>query len=319
MNRHLYHLLLSCFSLALLILSSCRDIIEPSIANRQVQLQAPADGNQSTSYTLNFWWNEVEDALKYRLQVVSGTFDSPNSLVLDTMIKGNKFASTFTPGGYQWRVRAENGSSQTAYTTAHSFDVVFSSLKQQKPQIISPANNLLTNQESVNLGWNTIYGATKYRIQIDSNNFANESQLVYDQLTPAQQLKYVLSKDANYQWRVRAENDTAQSQWSAINYFTYDHTPPAKPAINVPANNATISLPVALNWGQVPTAARYRLYVYKSDATTPFSSSFPMTVTTSNYSFNLGTSGDQVYWRITALDAAGNESQVSELRSFTLQ
>jgi uncharacterized protein YegP (UPF0339 family) len=319
MSRHFYHLPVTSIALAIVLFCSCRDIIEPSITNRQVQLRAPAESYQSTSYTLNFWWNEVEDALKYHLQVVSGTFDAPNSLVLDTIIKGNKFVSTFTPGSYQWRVRAENGSTQTAYALARSFEVVFSSLKQQKPQIGSPVNNFLTNQGSVMLGWNAIYGATKYHLQIDSNNFADESQLVYDQMTPAQQFKYVLGKDANYQWRVRAENDTAQSQWSSVNYFTYDHTPPAKPVLSAPANNTNISLPIALSWGQVSTAVRYKLYVYKSDSTTPFSSSFPMTLTTNNYSFNQGTLSDQVYWRVTALDAAGNESQVSELRSFTIQ
>jgi hypothetical protein len=50
-----------------------------------------------------------------------------------------------------------------------------------------------------------------------------------------------------------------------------------------------------------------------------YNQNFPAQVSTINYSFNLGASGDKVYWKITALDAAGNESEASELRSFVLQ
>jgi hypothetical protein len=44
-----------------------------------------------------------------------------------------------------------------------------------------------------------------------------------------------------------------------------------------------------------------------------------MLLTTNNYSFNLGNSGDKVYWMVAALDAAGNESAASTQRSFVLQ
>ncbi|SHL98564.1 hypothetical protein [Mucilaginibacter sp. OK098] len=300
-------------------LASCDAIIEPSISKKQVILEAPADQYQSSSYSINFWWDEVEHALSYRLQVVSQSFASPGGLVLDTVVTKNRFSFTLDPGKYQWRVLAQNGSSQTAFANPRDLEVEASSIKLQTVQLNSPANNLITNQSVQTFQWGSLFGATKYRFEIDTNNFSNESTILSNQIIPGQQLNYTFPKDQSYQWRVRAENDTAQSRWSAINSIIYDHTPPAVPALVSPTNGQTVSLPVTLQWGAVTTAVRYKLYVFKSDSTSLYNTSFPLSVTTTSYSFNLGSPGDKIYWKVSALDAAGNEGQASELRSFVLQ
>ena len=130
------------------LIASCDAIIEPSISKKAIQLEAPSDQYQSTSYTVNFWWDEVDNALSYHLQVVTPNFTNPGSLVLDTIIKKNTFAFNFNPGNYQWRVLAQNGSSQTVYSPSRNFTVVAGSIKQQAVQLTSPANNLITNQGS---------------------------------------------------------------------------------------------------------------------------------------------------------------------------
>lgn len=303
----------------IITLASCKDIIEPSISKKVIQPEAPVDQYQSTSYTVNFWWDEVEDALTYHLQVVTPTFASPGSLVLDTIIKKNTFSFNFDPGNYQWRIMAENGSSQTVYSNARSFNVAATSIKQQSVQLISPANNLLTNQSTPTFKWSSLYGATKYLLEIDTNNFADENILIYNQAIPGQQIGFTLPKDQTYQWRVKAENDTAQAQWSTIYTVTYDHTPPAKVSLATPADAATVTLPVSLQWNAVATAVKYKLYIYQGDGTTIYSSSFPMSLNATSYSFNTGNAGDKIYWLVTAVDAAGNESPVSDKRSFSLQ
>jgi hypothetical protein len=301
------------------LFSSCDAIIEPSISKKAVQPEAPADQYQSISYTINFWWDEVDNALSYHLQVVTPNFASPGSLVLDTIVTKNTFSFNLNPGNYQWRVMAQNGSSQTAYTTPRSFTIVASSIKQQTVQLTSPANNLVTNKGNVTFQWGSLYGATKYQLEIDTNYFVNESTAIYNQVVPGQQVSFTFPKDQVYQWRVRAENDTAQAQWSAVSLVTYDHTPPTQVTLLSPADGVTIPLPVSLQWNTVATTANYKLYVYQSDGVTIYNQNFPMLLTTNSYSFNLGKSGDKIYWMVTAVDAAGNESQASAIRSFVLQ
>lgn len=298
---------------------SCDAIIEPSLSKKQVVLEAPANHYQSTSYTINFWWDEVEHALSYHLQVVSQTFASPGGLILDTVVTRNRFSFNLDPGKYQWRVLAANGSSQTPFTSPRDLEVEASSIKQQTVQISAPANNLITNQAAQTFQWGSLYGATKYRFEIDTNNFTNEDLVLSNQLVTSEQINYTLPKDQVYQWRVRAENDTAQSKWSTVYSLTYDHTPPGIPTLVAPTKGQTVSLPVSLQWSAITTAAKYKVYVFKSDSTSLYSTSFPVSVTTTNYSFNLGSSGDKIYWRVSAVDAANNEGTVSELRSFVLQ
>lgn len=282
-------------------------------------MQAPSNQYQSKSYTINFWWDQVNNALSYHLQVVTPNFASPGSLVLDTVIKKNTFSFNLNPGHYEWRVMAQNGSSQTAYMAALGFTVDASSIKQETVQLSSPANNLITNQSGLLFQWGSLYGATKYHFQIDTNNFSNDASVVSDQVIPGQQISFTFSKDHAYQWRVRAENDTAQSLWSAIHLITYDHSPPAKVMLASPSDNDTVALPVALQWTAVPTASKYKLYVYKNDGTSLYNQSFPVTVSSTLYSFNSGNSGDKIYWKVSALDAAGNEGEASDIRSFIVQ
>lgn len=60
-------ILLALFAMLMFSLSACKDFIEPNISKRLVSLKAPSDKYQSTNYNINFWWDEVEDALSYRL------------------------------------------------------------------------------------------------------------------------------------------------------------------------------------------------------------------------------------------------------------
>jgi hypothetical protein len=300
--------------------SSCKEFIEPSLEKRMVTAHAPAEGYQSPKYTITFWWDGVEDATSYQLQVVTPDFRVPGSLVLDTLVSKESFSFNLDPGNYQWRVRGVNGSSQSAFSNALDFTVLQSSIKQQSVQLSGPANNAVTNQRDVLFQWGNLYGATKYHFQIDTNNFANESALVSDYSVPGLQINFSFPKDQAYQWRVRAENDTAQARWSPIYQVTFDRTPPAVVVPISPVNRAVVSKPIGILWSAVSSAVRYKVYMLKADSTSAYDQSFPVTLNnTTTYSFTGGLPGEKVYWQVSAVDAAGNESEKSKLRNFTIQ
>jgi len=303
--------------LLVFILCGCSEFIEPSIQDRKVVLLAPAAGTEGIQYAQSFWWEGVEDALKYRLQVVSPNFTNTARLILDTLITPNRFDFTLDPGSYQWRVRAENGSSQTAYSTAN-FAIYASSITAQQVQPQVPANNSVTASSSQIFSWLKLYGADQYRLEIDTNSFADETVLFLDKTTPNLEYSVSFSRDKIYQWRVKALNDTTESKWSAIQQVTFDSTPPAQVILNSPAIGDLVSSPVTLKWDGTPTAAKYQLVIYKSDQTTPYNSTFPLTLTGTTYSFS-GTPGEKVYWQVRATDGIGNTGPLSELRNFTVQ
>ncbi|MES2063504.1 MAG: hypothetical protein V4456_16365 [Bacteroidota bacterium] len=300
--------------------SSCKEFIEPSLEKRVINPKAPSENYQSPKYTITFWWDGLEDATSYQLQVVTPDFKFPGSLLLDTVVSKESFSFNLDPGNYQWRVRALNGSSQTAFSNALSFTVLQSSIKQQSVQLVGPANNAVTNQKDAIFQWGSLYGATKYHFQIDTSNFANENTLVYDASVPGQQINFTFLKDQSYQWRVRAENDTAQARWSSVYQVTYDHTPPPVVTPVSPVANTTVSKPVTLQWSAVASAVKYKVYVLKADSTSAYNQNFPVTLNnTTSYSFTGGNPGEKIYWQVSALDAAGNEGEKSKLRNFLIQ
>jgi hypothetical protein len=164
-----------------------------------------------------------------------------------------------------------------------------------------------------------LYGANQYRFEIDTNNFADPNTVVSNTLITGQQINFTFPKLQVYQWRVQAQNDTAQSQWSAVNTITFNNIPPAQVILTSPTNGQSLSQPVSLQWKAVTNALKYKLYVFKSDSTTLYNSSFPLAVNGTSYSFSQGISGDKIYWKVSAVDAEGDEGKASLLGNFVLQ
>lgn len=301
----------------LFIAFGCKEFLEEDIKDRQVTLLSPGNQAQIPTYTINFLWEQLDDALEYRLQVVSPDFDSVSLYHVDTVVTTPKFSLSLEPGIYQWRVKALNGSSETVYTTG-SFVIYESDLSKQVVVQTEPADQLLTANTALRFGWQTLFGATGYRLQIDTNNFADTENLLYDRVLESTRHNFTIPREQVYQWRVRAESDTSQSLWSTVRQFTYDRTPPAVPTMVAPGNNASVPSPVTLRWQAVSDATKYQLYVYKSDSTTLYNTNYPLTLEGTSHSFTSSNIGERVIWRLRATDKAGNTSGYSGYRSFVV-
>ncbi len=302
----------------LLLLAGCSEFIEPSIEKREITILAPANKLETNSYQQTFWWNPMADALFYRLQIVEPKFDSVSKMVLDTLIKTEKFVYTMDPGKYEWRVRGENGSSASSYST-RSLEIFPSSLKEQSVQLTVPSNGLYFSKSDVRYEWLRLFGAKVYRLQVDNNNFLDENNMTLNVTTDNLGFLQTLSKEGTYQFRVRAENGTENSKWSNVRSFTYDATGPDRVLLSTPANKQTVSRPVRLTWSKLADAERYEISVYQSDEQTPYSKSYPQIVTSTEHVFDAGNVGETIAWRVRAFDKAGNAGNYSEIRTFTIQ
>lgn len=306
------------FIIVLIALSACSDAIEDDLGKKSLTVLAPANNAINPNYVQTFWWEYVDDASSYQLQIVKPSFDSVLTLILDTTITLNKFNISLQPGNYQWRIRAKSGSSETAFVT-RNLSVVESSLIGQTLLTSGPSTGLESNILTHTFLWQSLFGATRYRIQIDTLSFSDEVDLVYNNTFSTNSANYSFVKDGNYQWRVRAENDTSTSLWSVVNTIRIDRVAPSIVSLNAPSNNAVVSKPVLLSWDNIVDADHYMLYVYKSDSTSLYNTSYPLKVATISSTFNLGISNEKLYWQIEAIDKAGNKGQKSIRRSFTLQ
>jgi hypothetical protein len=302
----------------LLLMAGCSEFIEPSIENRKIDVLAPANRLETNSYQQTFWWNPMADALFYRLQVVAPKFDSVSKLILDTLIKTEKFVYTMDPGKYEWRVRGENGSSASSYST-RSLEIFPSSLTEQSVQLTVPSSGLNVSRPEIRYEWLKLFGASVYRLQVDNNNFLDEKNMTLNITTNNLGFLQTLTQEGTYQFRVRAENATENSKWSTVRTLSYDATGPERVILSTPLNKQMVSRPVRLVWNRITDAERYEVSVYKSDEQTTYNKSYPQMVTSTEHVFDAGEVGETIAWRIRAFDKAGNAGTYSEIRTFIIQ
>ncbi|MGD1848245.1 MAG: hypothetical protein ACFB10_22865 [Salibacteraceae bacterium] len=305
---------------SLLLVGACEDLTEEDLRDEVVVVMAPADESITTQLPPTFWWEAVDGALQYQLQVVQPQFDSIVTLVADSTITSNQSSSiTLDPGTYQWRVRALNASSESCWTTStltvDSSDV----LTGQTVILGNPVAGALLNTDPPTFTWDVLLGAEEYRFQLYENDL-NGTKL-YDitgiagnSYTPTDSLL-----EGVYEWGVRAEKAGSVTQYSYAT-FQIDLTAPAVSLPNSPASNSVITqgTTINFNWLQAPdngTATFDTLYIAGDSL---FSNiEFKGEFISPGYSDTLSVGNH--FWRLRTFDAAGNSSNFSNSFRVTVQ
>lgn len=296
----------------ILLISACtRDFVERDLAGASVTVLAPPDNYITSSNVVNFWWEETEGAISYRLQIVDSGFAYVTGLRLDTTVESEQFNYSLPPGHYQWRLRAENGSSQTSWSQPRSLRVdTTSNISTQSIILLSPSNNNFSNMLTQSFRWSPLGSANEYRFQV----LNSQSQVIEDQIITQDSISFTFSP-GTYTWRVRGQNSISNTAYSS-RIITIDVSAPSAPALLLPTHGDTVANPAALSWTRDASATGDSLFVYPDSLiSAPVYSSY---LTATSYSYS-GTSGNTYFWRLKSRDQAGNWSQWSVVRKFKIQ
>lgn len=298
-----------------IVIACTKDFISKDIKNSTVNVIAPANNLSTPNNAITFWWDELEGAEKYNLQIVKPRFDSILQLIVDTTITGNKFNHTFTPGKYQWRIKGINGGGSTVYTTRTLVIDTTSNLLLVKVNPNLPVDNFKTSNKTITFSWNTLYAASSYNLvisdasgQIASFNTANTSY------------QYTFASAGIYSWKVQAQNSFSFSLFNTPRYLKIDLTAPSAPAITSPTNNASATDTVHLTWVRSSSDVWYDSLFISTDS---FASQIRyMSVYDKKLQINLInpslSTGNYYFWRLKSIDSAGNISPYSSPKKFKL-
>ena len=301
---------LSFFIVSLFFCSCTKDFVATELKDKIVVLVAPQDNYQGNTTTLLFWWDEVDGAKKYNLQIVKPDFSSPQQLVLDTNVTSNKFTFTLVPGNtYQWRVKAFNNASKTVYST-HTLTLdSLVDLSKETVVLLSPVNNLVTDTMAQTFKWDTVSSAVDYRFQVKNS----VGTAVIDITQIGTIASYTLNPGA-YTWQVRAQNATSNSAYFS-RIITVDTAAPVVSAPVLPANADSSHSPVSIVWTRNSSGIGDSLFI-DTDSLFVAPLSYTGYTTSTAYSFTAGVIGRKYYWRLKTNDAAGNWSGYSAYRRF---
>ncbi len=148
------------------LLTGCSDVFEKDVSDFGIVLVSPGDSILAQTTLVHFKWEAIDENSSYRLQVAKPSFEKPELFVLDTLLTGTTFDFSFDQGIYQWRVRGENSSSHTDYSTRTFIMDSISDLKKEVVILRSPENNTTSGKNRVLFKWDKIAIANYYTIKI---------------------------------------------------------------------------------------------------------------------------------------------------------
>jgi hypothetical protein len=308
-------------SVVLLCITRCDDIIEKDLSKKTVTLTAPSDGVSTTYASQNFVWETVNGATDYRLQIATPTFDNIEKLLVDAVMDTNVYSYTLSPGKYQWRVCAYNGSTETSYSV-HSLTIKDTSdISSQTIVPVGPADNYISSKSAVQFSWQNLYNATSYQLQIKKTSDASVLYpnvfTTYDTLTQS-------VPEGSYQWSVRGYNSTTKTYttYSVSRSLVIDQTAPGLPTLKSPANQSTqTSNLINFQWTKPTdnlTQVTDSLLVASDSLFTNLTVAIKTGISASSYSHTF-TSAGKYYWKVKSTDQAGNQGQYSNKWYFTIQ
>ncbi|MFO8022303.1 MAG: hypothetical protein R6U65_07550, partial [Perlabentimonas sp.] len=181
------------------------------------------------------------------------------------------------------------------------------------PTNSTPSNNATNQPPDVLLQVNSVSGATSYEFELDVNEDFSSSD-IYVGSTRSYRPGNLLYGQTYY-WRVRAKNDTEESDWSEVWTFSINEygATPSSPS------NGSVDRPVKLTLS-VNKVSGSTTIEYELDTVPTFDSDYLSTYSHSDaYSGKIITDldyGQKYYWRVRGYHDV-DISEWSETREFT--
>ncbi len=298
--------------------TSCEVFMEEDIENGIVKILSPADGTKTEVVTQTFWWEEIEGATGYRLQIVEPSFDAAEIILMDTLVAGDKYDMTLYAGDFQWRIRAKNNAYQTVWTTADLTIISSDDLTRQKVRLRQPLAGYFTNQTNTTFKWDTLSYVDSYEVQIFQEAWG-QTLLIDSMNITGNSIAFNLD-EADIYWGVRAVNQTSES---LFNYqrLVVDLTPPNTPVLLSPEDNSALTdTTVTFSWDSsdpVWDEVFDSLFVYEERSVLGNRLVYSDRYTNKETTIKLNNNTSYL-WKLKSIDQAGNEGVFSQEFSFQL-
>jgi hypothetical protein len=299
---------------------SCDDIIEEDISNDTILTISPVEGAVIEGNTAQFFWQTIDGADNYRIQVMS----SNQALVVDSLVTTTNLGLVLNPGDYQWRIKGENFAYATEYTFPINFTMVTSDdLTNQTVELLTPSGNFYTNETNLILTWSPIVTADSYSLDVIKINGGEQTIL---QETNLEQPNYslsslTLSEDAEYTWKIKAVNQISESAFSERSIFI-DRETPGQPALVAPIDLEIFdTFTILFNWingSESGNIQSTKINTFEISTDINFGSIiFSEAISNNSIQVTFDNSGTY-YWRVRTSDEAGNVGPYSAVRTLDI-
>jgi hypothetical protein len=276
---------------------------------------SPTTGTKTEIASQTFWWDKVNGASDYRLQIVTPSFDLSEVIILDTLVSTDKFTVTLYPAVYEWRVRAENSAWQTQWMKSQFQIYSNLDLTRQKVNLLSPG--LMSNTKNNKYQWDRVNNAKSYLFVVYKDLWDGDYAITPTKIDTTFFEKEL--SDGKYVWGIKAKNSISETLYSQKNLIV-DTTPPRIPELTSPADSAAITATaISFAWkssDQTSGIAQDTLKIFSDAALTKIVKSVASDNKNAEVTF---TNHTPYYWTIRSVDKAGNAGKASAAFYFILK
>lgn len=303
------------FSLAF----GCKDLTEDDLSGINLQVVSPIASFTTTNNTITFVFEEIEDAIDYKLVIVSPSFDNMQQYVLDSLLLGSAFNVNLDVGEYEWELVARNNSSESNTIRRKLFVEEATTLSEVYLQLTNPPAGHITNEDEITFNWDAIDGINTYHLQFYENNNGTIGSAVGVEYTTSEDTLSIEAPEGNLFWQMFVSDSNEQSP-IVERAIIVDRTSPESPEILSPINGVYgVGNTVFFSWNygeDLLTATYDSLYVFSEDLTEILYDS--ETINGIDSLVLTGFSLGSYYWRVRTFDQAGNYSQSTD-ELFTIE
>lgn len=204
---------------------------------RPPQLQSPLAGAVNQPTSLSIAWNEVAIADAYLLQVYKGEVEEP-VISIETSNLSYDVLELDNAQQYYWQVSSVNEYGTSSPSEFRGFKTM-----PGIPSGLNPQDNTSDLPQTVFLSWQSVNGASSYKIQLAENEEFDPILMEVDHSVPSYELNG-LANLQTYYWRVAAADEGGIGDWSAAYCFTIREAGISFPSGLVSQENETLVLPM---------------------------------------------------------------------------
>ena len=280
------------------------------------QLREPENNAELDTLRTVFAWTEPEPNVTHEIQIDDEASFSP-PYVHENGIGENLYTYLFTHNGtYYWRVRAfDRVGNASGWSDGYKLVI---REPPRAPTLSGPTDGAITDDNTPTFGW-AEGNADNYRLLVDDDDEFSSPEVdvllgITDSYTVADENAL---PDDNYSWKVIAIVGGSQGS-SSVWTFIIDTTPPTAATLHAPENGTTTSDNTpTFEWTVGAGAVEHRLLVSVDPNFSQLVVDTLLDIPENTYTPS-PLAGENYWWKVIAIDIAGNESE-SSVWTFTVQ
>lgn len=313
-----------CLLMGLLsVLIGCNDVIETDISENTPVVILPQDGAVVPEFA-TFSWEKMEGAKQYRLQIRTPEFDNPTAISYDTTIAKTNLNLLLESGIYEYTLTALNNGFESLPAGPFAFTADTIQGGQTEITLISPnQNDFYSDTYEGPFSWSSVPNVSTYEISIREGTDYATGAIIYSEnsITASSVTISDLELETNeYVWGIIATFPNGNTTSTFTKIFKVDGTPPPTPSLISPNNEATVFVPSTFTWSNPQDLGTVKSPVFShfQVASDPnFNTILEEEETTDEtYETSDINQAGTYFWRVRAIDEAGNEGDYSSVREF---